>query len=105
MTEEKFTLTEEELNQIQSNHTNLGKNRDVGYLDVEIAKKYLKKKYLNIEFIPPYKVDLSARINGVIKNYEIKGTTVSTASICQLTNIQKSERTRSAQKFCRIIIH
>ncbi|MFV0581184.1 MAG: hypothetical protein ACK5N4_03985 [Parabacteroides gordonii] len=75
MEKEIFKITEEELFQLKKLHPNMGKNNDIGCLALEIAKRYYKKKFGNINFVPVKDVDLCFEINGEMFEYEIKGTT------------------------------
>lgn len=75
MTTHNFSITEDQLNNLLTLYPNTGKNSDVGKLAVELAKLYFLSKNGSTTFITNKNgIDLSASINGVVENFEIKGT-------------------------------
>lgn len=65
----------ENLEELKNQHSNMGKNSDVGWVAVEIAKQYFKQKHPDATFPEPSKsVDLYVKIGNDIQEYEIKGT-------------------------------
>ena len=75
MTTQIFLITQDQLIGLLTLYPNTGKNSDVGKLAVEIAKLYFLSTDETAIFITNKNgVDLSTAINGVIENYEIKGT-------------------------------
>ena len=75
MTTHNFSVSQEQLNNLMTLYPNIGKNSDVGKLAVEIAKLYFLSINETVIFITNKNgIDLSVNVNGVVENYEIKGT-------------------------------
>jgi hypothetical protein len=75
MTTNNFSITQDQLNSLLTLYPNTGKNSDIGKLAVEIAKLY----FLSINdsttfFTNRNGIDLSTSVNGIVENFEIKGT-------------------------------
>jgi hypothetical protein len=68
-----FTITQEERITLSELYPK-GKSGDIGKLAVEITKLYFVQQNPNTIFVKVKGVDLSTSINGLIVNYEIKGT-------------------------------
>ena len=76
MTTHNFSITQDQLDGLLTLYPNTGKNSDVGKLAIEIAKLYFLSINDMTSFITNRNgIDLSISINGVVENYEIKGTT------------------------------
>lgn len=70
-----FSISDEQLKNLLSLYPNTGKNSDIGKLAVEVAKLY----FLSINEMSTFRtnqkgVDLAVEVNGLINNFEIKGT-------------------------------
>lgn len=70
-----FKLTTEQIDKLNLDKPNLGKNADVGKIAVEIAKLYFKREYNSPSFIENNNgVDLKVSWDATEEEYEIKGT-------------------------------
>jgi len=69
-----FSISEEQLENLLQQYSNIGKNSHVGNLAVEIAKLFLLYLNPNTTFLTTRGIDLTANIDGNIENFEIKGT-------------------------------
>lgn len=75
MTTTNFSITQDQLNFFLTLYPNTGKNSDVGKLAVEIAKLYFLSINDSTTFITNRNgIDLSISKNGIVENFEIKGT-------------------------------
>lgn len=75
MTKHNFSITQDQLKDLLTLYPNTGKNSDVGKLAVELAKLYFLSINGSTTFVAnKNRIDLSASINGVVENFEIKGT-------------------------------
>lgn len=74
MIKHEFELTPEQLKNFLERFPNLGKNSDVGKFAVEAAKLFLLSLNQNTIFVFKRGIDLSASINGIEEDFEIKGT-------------------------------
>ncbi|WP_309613992.1 hypothetical protein [Flavobacterium sp.] len=74
MTPYNFSISEEQLEILLQQYSNVGKNSHVGNLAVEIAKLFLLSLNPNTTFLTTRGIDLTANIDGNIENFEIKGT-------------------------------
>ena len=75
MTKHNFSINQDQLKDLLTLYPNTGKNSDVGKLAVELAKLYFLSINGSTTFITNKNgIDLSATINGVVENFEIKGT-------------------------------
>jgi hypothetical protein len=75
-----FKLSSEELVHLLKMYPNLGKNSDVGKIAVEVAKLFLLSLNSQTLFISKRGIDLTASINGVVEDFEIKGTAANNIS-------------------------
>ena len=70
-----FKITSEQLDNLNLNNPNFGKNADVGKLAVEVAKLYFLERNRNTHFIENKDgVDLTTINNNIEEEFEIKGT-------------------------------
>lgn len=75
MTTVNFSISDEQLNDLLTLYPNTGKNSDVGKLAVEVAKLYFLSLNELTSFTTNKKgIDLTVEANGLVENYEIKGT-------------------------------
>lgn len=75
MTKRNFSITQEELDILLKQYPNTGKNSDIGKFAVEIAKRYFLSINQSTTFtINRNGIDLSTNLDGIVENYEIKGT-------------------------------
>lgn len=74
MQSHKFSISEEQLQNLLNLYPNIGKNSHVEKISVEIAKLFIKSIDQNANFQIKKNIDLSAIINGVTHDFEIKGT-------------------------------
>lgn len=75
MEKEIFTITEQELFQLKATCFPMEKNRNIEYFALEIAKRFFKKKFPDIEFGMEKDVDLCFTVDKKKFEYGIKGTT------------------------------
>jgi len=75
MTQIPFSINQEQLQALLALYPNVGKNSDVGKLAIGVAKLFFLFKDPNTAFVTnKNSIDLSTSINGIIENYEVKGT-------------------------------
>ena len=105
MTSKNFSITQDQLNELLTLYPNMGKNSDVGKFAVDIAKLYFLTINYSTTFIINKKgIDLSTSINGIVENFEIKGTAGSTISWNNLKVSSKNCHDRLVNGMTLIII-